>query len=142
MSETSDAWKTAGEQLSGLGQKLKQHYEDETDGESTRRREDVESALRTLGNAVEGAFEAIGKAAKDPAVKDDVKVVGGTLKTALGVTFAQVSEDLRGVFAERKGDRKTDDRWGSATDEPTPPTSAEQTPPAPEVPPAPEAPAP
>jgi hypothetical protein len=61
-------------------------------------REEIEEALSRLGTAVQDAFEALGRAAKDPAVNQDVKDVGHSLTEALGATFSEVSEDLRKAF--------------------------------------------
>ena len=71
-------------------------------------REDVKEALRKLGAAIDDAFEAMGAAAKDPAIKDDVRQVGQSLTGALSATFADVSDDLRRVLRRNKGDDPAD----------------------------------
>lgn len=50
---------------------------------------EVRQALDRLGDAVEGAFEAVRNAVRDPAVKEDVREVGATLKGALTNTLAE-----------------------------------------------------
>ena len=52
---------------------------------------------------MQDAFEAMGAAAKDQAVKDDVRHVGQSLTVALGATFSEISEELR-KRARRPGD--------------------------------------
>lgn len=115
MSETKQAWEEVGSKFSGLGLKLKYHFETAraaepsepaeasepgTNSEETnaQRERDVREALRKLGDALDDAFEALGAAAKDPAVKQDVKDVGQSLSGALSSTFAEVSEELRKAF--------------------------------------------
>ena len=104
MADARSAWNDAGERLTELGQKLKTHYEQQhgTEGEQTR--EDLADAAKRLGGAVQDAFEAIGKAAKDKSVQADVKQVGQSVYDALGATFGQVSEELKRSFAQTKGE--------------------------------------
>jgi hypothetical protein len=68
---------------------------------------DVKEAFHRLGEALEGAFEALGSAVRDPAMKDDVKHVGQSLGTALSSTFADVSEELRKVLKRSGKDGDT-----------------------------------
>jgi len=104
MADVRTAWTQAGDQLSGLGHKLKVHYEaqrgtDET-GEQTRAQDDVKDAVRKLGVAVQDAVDAMGAAARDQAVKDDVKDIGRSLRGALGVTFSEISDELGKAFSK------------------------------------------
>ncbi len=104
MAEVRSAWDEAGEALSGLGLKLKLHYEEQHEGSPDEASPDevaVESAMAKFGAALQDAFDALGEASKDDAVKADVKRVGQTLTDALSVTFAEVSDDVRKAF-ERK----------------------------------------
>ena|SRR5664279_729329 len=104
MADAKSAWNDAGERLTELGQKLKTHYEQQhgTEGEQTK--EELADAAKRLGGAVQDAFEAIGKAAKDKSVQADVKQVGQSVYDALGATFGQVSEELKRSFAQTKGE--------------------------------------
>jgi hypothetical protein len=99
MNDVMSAWKVAGDRLTALGSALKEHYEQrqawEPGGEPTQ--QEIASAKRRLTNGVQEAFEAMGAAAKDPVVKDDVRRVGQSLAGALSATFAEVSDDLRKV---------------------------------------------
>ena len=105
------AWKQAGDQLSGLGLKLKHHYEEQrgADGEQVRAQDEVKEAVRKLGAAVQDAVDAMGAAARDQSVKEDVRQVGRTLKDALGVTFSEISDELGKAF-----DRGPTGSWGSS----------------------------
>lgn len=104
------AWEDAGEALSGLGLKLKLHYEQQRDEVvdppgiefDAAEKESVETAAAKFGAALQDVFDALGEASKDDAVKVDVKNVGRTLSDALSVTFAEVSDDVRKAFDSRK----------------------------------------
>ena len=97
MTDVRTAWDEAGEALSGLALRLKLHYEQlrEEDEEA------VESAVAKLGAALQDAFDALGEASRDDAVRADVQRVGTTLTSAFSTTFAEVSDDVRKAF-ERK----------------------------------------
>jgi hypothetical protein len=73
-------------------------------GEATSGGNDaVHDALRKLGDALDAVVDAVTSAVKDPAVKSDVKDMGGALTTAFSRSFAEVSEDLRKAFNRARG---------------------------------------
>lgn len=104
MADAKSAWNDAGERLTELGQKLKTHYEQQHGTEGQQTKEEIADAAKRLGGAVQDAFEAIGKAAKDKSVQADVKQVGQSVYDALGATFGQVSEEIKRSFAQTKGE--------------------------------------
>ncbi len=104
MTDQRSAWDETGERLSSLGSSLRTHYERQRGSEGAQTKQELEAAIKQLGSAVRDAFDAVGAAAKDPEVRDDVKKVGQSLSDALGATFGEVSQDLRRTFAQRKGD--------------------------------------
>ncbi len=92
MNETTNTgWDDVGAKLSGLGLKLKLHAE-QAAGEE---RESVSEAVRALAASIDKAFDALRGAAKDPAIKDDVKSVGSALSTAVTETLSGVGNELR-----------------------------------------------
>lgn len=96
MTDVRKAWDEAGEALSGLGLRLKLHYEQQRGDDDAEAA--VESAVAKLGIALQDAFDALGAAASDEAVRSDVQQVGQRLTDALSVTFAEVSEPVRKAF--------------------------------------------
>lgn len=107
MADVRAAWNETGDKLTDLGRKLKVHYEEQHGGESQQTREELADAARRLAAAVQDAFEAIGTAARDKSVQDDVKQVGQSLAEALGATLGQAAEELKRAFSERKGPGRT-----------------------------------
>jgi len=87
------SWSEAGDRLGALGLKLKLHYEEARGSEEERQkeREELATAVERLTEVVKEAFDAVGQAAKDTAVRDDVKGVGEAVGSALSASF----EDLR-----------------------------------------------
>lgn len=133
MPDVSSAWKDAGERFAALGSSLKAHFEERRDGETEREGEKATAdAADKLRTAVQDAFEALGAAAKDPAVKDDVRRVGQSLAGALSATFAEVSQDLRRM-ADTTGPRGEPTAGEPTAGEPTagepmPPTRDDEPP--------------
>lgn len=97
MTDVRSAWDEAGEALSGLGLRLKLHYEQQREEDEAA----VESAVARLGAALQDAFDALGAASRDEAVRGDVERVGKSLTDALSATFAEVSDDVRKAFERR-----------------------------------------
>jgi uncharacterized membrane protein YccC len=95
MADSGSAWKDAGEQLTALGHKLSAHYDNQRGMPREESRAQAEDALRRLGQAVQDAFEAVGAAAKDDAVKQDAKSAGRSLLGALDATFKDASAEVR-----------------------------------------------
>jgi hypothetical protein len=107
MTDARSAWNETGEQLTALGAKLGAHYQAQhgTDGEKARAQ--TEEAIKRLGEAVQDAFDAVGTAARDEAVRQDVKQVGRSLIGALDVTFREVSNEIRKVLDRSSTDAST-----------------------------------
>ena len=84
------SWDEVGSKLNGLGLKLKLHIE-----QSSADDHDVTDALHALASSVEAAFDGLLKAAKDPAIKEDVRDVGSALSQAISKTLSEVGNDLR-----------------------------------------------
>jgi len=139
MADARNSWNEAGEKLGELGRKLKVQYESQHGEAQGPSRDELAAAARRVGGAVQDAFEALGTAARDKAVQDDVKQVGKSVVDALGATFGQVSEDVRRAFSERKGDvaARSTDPTVSEPPAAAPPTAT----PSPAEPPAAEPPA-
>ena len=89
---TSTSWDEFGTKLNGLGLKLKLHME-----QSSPDDHDVTNALRDLATSIEGAFDGLRAAAKDPAIKENVRDVGSALSQAISKTLTEVGNDLRNV---------------------------------------------
>jgi enamine deaminase RidA (YjgF/YER057c/UK114 family) len=92
MDDAKQAWREVADQISGLGLKLKLHFEQSAQPETE---ESVTKAFDEVREALDRAFATVGNAVKDPSVKQDVADVARSLGDALTTTFAQVSESLR-----------------------------------------------
>ena len=94
MADVQDAWRDVASKAESLGLKLKLHLEQEQDEASEREVGDTKAMVDELGQKLTDAFESIGNAAKDPAVHQDVKDIGSTLREALMSTFSAVGAEV------------------------------------------------
>ena len=99
MTDTEQAWSEVADRFGELGLKLKLHFEQAS--EPLVEDGSLRKALEGLRDSVDDAFDAVGSAVKDPAVKDDARDVGRALREALSATFAEASDDLRACFRPR-----------------------------------------
>ena len=90
--EVRRAWAKVGDELTGLGLKLKLHAEQELSDDDVR---ESDAALERLGEALDAVVEAVQNAAGDPAVREDLVETGRRLKSALSVTMAEATRPLR-----------------------------------------------
>ena len=93
MTEAQESWREVGKTLDGLGLKLKMHFEkaqEDFDSEKFR------DALDAAGTGVQKAFDALGEAVRDPAIKDDVRQAATSLSDAIANTFSEMRSQLRG----------------------------------------------
>jgi hypothetical protein len=100
MTDTRASWNDVGTQLNELGLKLQLHFE-QAAAEGRDDEAKVKEALRAIGDAVEKAFGALGAAARDDAVREDIKDVGGAVSEALDATFAELGDRFRSVVKPR-----------------------------------------
>jgi hypothetical protein len=94
MTDTSSAWKAAGERFAALGTSIKAHYEQHRGEGSEGAPPDLGEAARRFTGAIQDAVEALGSAARDPEVSQEARSAGASVADALGVTFAGLSEEL------------------------------------------------
>jgi hypothetical protein len=124
--KTSEDWRKVGDQFAVIGERFKEHYEkvEASDPDEDASVDQVRSALRTLGDALDNVFTAVGQAFRDPALRSEAKEAAGAIATALGATFNELSDEVRRLIgSETKGET------GTATDAGTAATDAETTPP-------------
>jgi len=125
MSNTKETWEEVLTKLEGLGLKLKYHLESElADDDAEDAAEAAEDAAEAAAEGGEGArssemqslmdgvekfvdmiddaFDAFGSAAKDDAVRSDMRDIGESLRNALAATWNDAGADLRDVLTRPK----------------------------------------
>lgn len=92
MTEAQESWREVGKVLEGLGLKLKMHFE-KAQGEIDSQR--LHDAVEAAGAGVQKAFDALGEAVRDPAIKNDVRQAAVSLSDAISNTFSEIGAQLR-----------------------------------------------
>ena len=104
-SDVKLAWGKVGDELSGLGLKLKYHVQEEfSDKADDDDGTEVKVALKRLADAIDDALDAAENAAKDPAVREDVKDAGRSLMDALTTTVNEAVTACRTATARNDSD--------------------------------------
>jgi hypothetical protein len=85
MADVRGSWNEVGERLAALGLKLKLHVEEER----AERDGDVDDACTRVRSQIDEVLDALGDAARDPAVRVDVKDVIDRMGDALTVTLQE-----------------------------------------------------
>lgn len=95
MSDSRREWEEVTETFSGLGQRLREHYERQRSAEAPEGKPEVEQALRTLGDALDRAFSSVGEALRDPEFRRGAGQAVNALGDALAATVNETGEELR-----------------------------------------------
>ena len=90
----ADPWDKMAEQVSSLGRKLKDTYQRSV-GDEGPDQDEIRAALRTLGNAWEKVAQAVGAAARDEAVRANMKSAATGFFEAVGAAFSELGSELR-----------------------------------------------
>ena len=116
-------WKEVAKRAEALGLKLKLHLEQEADeSDDSASPGDTKAVLDNLGDRLQDAFDSVGNASKDPAVRADVKEIGTLFKDALSETFSTVSSEVGDVMKKtaKRGDTDEASSADDGTDGDTP----------------------
>ena len=92
MADAREPWNQVGDRLGALALKLKLHAQEEMTEE---RKAEARTAVERFGATIQGAIDGLGDAARDPAVKEDVKAAGEALSAAVSATVEEVLKTFR-----------------------------------------------
>ena len=92
MADAREPWHQVGDRLGALALKLKLHAQEEM---SEERKAEARSAVERFGATIQGALDGLGDAARDPAVKEDVKAAREALSDAVSATVDEVLKTFR-----------------------------------------------
>ena len=96
MTQSDETWNEVSEGFKKLGSMFKQHYESQGTDEASEAVSDdeVQDAVRTIGEGLKTAFTTFGDAVKDPEVQDEVKQTAKSFFDALGASFAELGDEI------------------------------------------------
>ncbi len=115
-------WEDVGSKLTGLGLKLKMHFEQAAKEGRPVDEDKVKESLHKVGDAIEQTFNALGAASRDEAVIQDVKDAGRSTIDALDATFSVLGERFRAAVKPAEDPlaaAEDSSTAAAATDQPT-----------------------
>src|SRR5438445_12937925 len=95
--EVKTAWAQFEADMKTLRDELRRHYEPAPAGNP-----DLQSALNKLGQAADEVFESLGRATRDPEVRDGTRKAASSFGSALAETFRDMADEV--AAAIRRGD--------------------------------------
>ena len=90
--EVKQSWINVGDELSALGLKLKYHFQEEM---SESQADEAKNAMKKMADALEDSVDSVAAAAKDAAVRDDLRSAAQAFIDAVAATATEVGEELR-----------------------------------------------
>lgn len=91
MTDVRGSWNEVGERIAALGLKLKLHVEEEL----SERDGEVDDACKHVRSQVDEVLDALGDAARDPAVRGDVREVVDRFGAALTATLTEARRAVK-----------------------------------------------
>jgi len=95
--DAKTAWTQFEADMKALRDELRRHYEPAPSGSP-----DLQSALNKLGQAADEVFDSLGRATRDPEVRDGTRKAARSFGSALAETFRDVADEV--AAAIRRGD--------------------------------------
>jgi len=87
--EGKTAWAQFEADMKALRDELRRHYEPAASGNP-----DLQSALNKLGKAADEVFDSLGRATRDPEVRDGTRKAARSFGSALAETFRDVADEV------------------------------------------------
>ncbi len=87
--ELKTAWAQFEADMKALRDELRRHYEPAPSGNP-----DLQSALNKLGKAADEVFDSLGRATRDPEVRDGTRKAARSFGSALAETFRDVADEV------------------------------------------------
>jgi hypothetical protein len=96
MGDAKKAWNEVGDRLSALGLKLKLHTEEgkSRDGDDADS-DESSTSFEKLKTSITEVFDALGDAARDPAVRENAKSVASAFGEAIDATIDEARHAIK-----------------------------------------------
>jgi hypothetical protein len=94
--EVQPAWDKFQADMKSLRDELRRHYEP-----ASTQDPDLQTALNKLGKAADEVFEALGRATRDPDVRQGTRQAARSFGSALAETFKDVADELAAAMRKK-----------------------------------------
>lgn len=100
--EVKTAWAQFEADMKTLRDELRRHYEPVQPGtQGTPGTPDLQSALNKLGQAADEVFDSLGRASRDPEVRDGTRRAARSFGSALAETFRDVADEVAAAVRKK-----------------------------------------
>jgi len=100
--EVKTAWAQFEADMKTLRDELRRHYEPAPAGNP-----DLQSALNKLGQAADEVFESLGRATRDPEVRDGTRKAARSFGSALAETFRDVADEVAAAVRKKNPQQRS-----------------------------------
>src|SRR3989442_7121579 len=97
--DVQEAWVQFQTDMKTLRDQLRQHYEPNAPG-----RTELQDSLNRLGRAADEVFESIGRASRDPGVRDGTRPAARSFGSAMAETFRDLADELAAAMPGKEAD--------------------------------------
>ena len=94
--EVQAAWDQFQADMKSLGAELRRHYEPASSQDPA-----LQASLHKLGQAADEVFEALGRATRDPDVRQGTRQAARSFGSALAETFRDVGDELAAALRSK-----------------------------------------
>jgi hypothetical protein len=94
--EVQTAWDQFQADMKSLRDELRRHYEPATSQDP-----DLHTSLNKLGQAADEVFEALGRASRDPDVRQGTRQAARSFGSALAETFKDLADELAAAMRSK-----------------------------------------
>ena len=100
--EGRPAWAQFEADMKALRDELRRHYEPAPSGNP-----DLQSALNKLGKAADEVFDSLGRATRDPEVRDGTRKAARSFGSALAETFRDVADEVAAAVRKKSPEQRS-----------------------------------
>jgi hypothetical protein len=100
--ELKTAWAQFEADMKSLRDELRRHYEPAQSGNP-----DLQSALNKLGKAADDVFDSLGRATRDPEVRDGTRKAARSFGSALAETFRDVADEVAAAVRKKNPEQRS-----------------------------------
>jgi hypothetical protein len=97
-SESRKAWDRFEADMRTLGRDFRRHYEEGAGGKAG----DLQNSMRKLAEAAEEVFETMGRATRDPKVRDGTRKAAQSFGDVIARTFRDLADEVESAVKSRR----------------------------------------
>jgi ribosomal protein S20 len=97
-SESRKAWDQFESDMRTVGREFRRHYEEGAAGKAS----DLQDSMKKLAEAAEEVFESLGRASRDPKMRDNTRKAAQSFGDLITHTFREVANEVEKTVKSRR----------------------------------------